>query len=40
MLDKDYMTIPADQIKDIVSVLTMAGGGVVYDAAAEATATR
>ena len=40
VLDKDYMTIPADQIKDIVSVLTMAGGRVVYDAAAAATATR
>ena len=40
VLDKDYMTIPADQIKDIVSVLTMAGGRVVYDAAADATATR
>ena len=40
VLDKDYMTIPADQIKDIVSVLTMAGGRVVYDAAPAATATR
>jgi predicted amidohydrolase YtcJ len=40
VIDKDYMTIPADQIKDIVSVLTMAGGRVVYDAAAAATATR
>ena len=40
VLDKDYMTIPADQIKDIVSVLTMVGGRVVYDAAADTTATR
>ena len=40
VIDKDYMTIPADQIKDIVSVLTMAGGRVVYDASAAATATR
>jgi predicted amidohydrolase YtcJ len=34
--DKDYLTVPADQIKDITSVLTMVGGRVVYDAAAPA----
>jgi predicted amidohydrolase YtcJ len=39
--DKDYLTVPADQIKDIKSVMTMVGGRVVYDAAAEqSTATR
>jgi predicted amidohydrolase YtcJ len=36
VLDRDYLTIPADQIKDITPVLTMVGGKVVYDAAAEA----
>ena len=39
--DKDYLTVPADQIKDITSVLTMVGGRVVYDAAKEqSTGTR
>ena len=33
--DKDYLTVPADQIKDIKSVLTMVGGRVVYDAATD-----
>ena len=32
--DRDYLTIPADQIKDIRPVLTMVGGRVVYDATA------
>jgi predicted amidohydrolase YtcJ len=31
--DKDYLTVPADQIKDITSVMTIVGGRVVYDAA-------
>lgn len=39
VIDKDYLTIPADQIKDIKPVMTMVGGKVVYDAANE-TATR
>jgi predicted amidohydrolase YtcJ len=39
VLDRDYLTIPADQIKDIKPVLTMVGGRVVYDAATE-TATK
>jgi predicted amidohydrolase YtcJ len=30
-LDRDYLTIPADQIKDIRPVLTMVGGRIVYD---------
>jgi predicted amidohydrolase YtcJ len=34
VLDRDYLTIPADQIKDIKSVLTMVGGKVTWDAAA------
>jgi predicted amidohydrolase YtcJ len=40
VIDQDYLTVPAEQIKDITSVLTMVGGRVVYDAAAPATATR
>ena len=39
VLDRDYLTVPADQIKDIKPLLTMVGGRVVYDAAAE-TSTR
>jgi predicted amidohydrolase YtcJ len=31
VLDRDYLTIPADQIKDIQPVLTMAGGKIVYE---------
>jgi predicted amidohydrolase YtcJ len=38
VLDRDYLTIPADQIKDIRPVMTMVGGRVVYDAAAHETA--
>jgi predicted amidohydrolase YtcJ len=34
---RDYLTIPADQIKDIKPVLTMVGGRIVYDAALTAT---
>lgn len=41
VLDRDYLTIPADQIKDIKPVMTMIGGRVVYDATAPApTGTR
>ena len=32
VLDRDYLTIPADQIKDISPVLTMVDGRVVFDA--------
>jgi predicted amidohydrolase YtcJ len=32
VLDRDYLTVPADQIKDIRPVLTMVGGRVVYEA--------
>ena len=38
--DKDYLTVPADQIKDIKSVMTMVGGRVVYDAATDQPGTR
>jgi predicted amidohydrolase YtcJ len=34
VLDRDYLTIPADQIKDIKPVMTMVGGRIVYDGAA------
>ena len=37
VLDRDYLTIPAEQIKDIKPVMTMVGGRVVYDAAAPET---
>jgi predicted amidohydrolase YtcJ len=36
-LDRDYLTIPADQIKEIRPVLTMVGGKVVYDASTAAS---
>jgi len=35
VLDRDYLTVPVDQIKDIKSVMTMVGGRIVYDAVAE-----
>ena len=37
VIDRDYLTIPADEIKDIQPVLTMVGGRIVYDAAAPAS---
>ena len=41
VLDRDYLTVPADQIKDIQPAMTMVGGRIVYDAAAAAApATR
>jgi len=30
VLDRDYLTIPADSIKDIKPVMTMVGGKIVY----------
>jgi predicted amidohydrolase YtcJ len=33
VLDRDYLTVPADQIKDIKPVMTVVGGRIVYDAA-------
>ena len=35
VLDRDYLTVPADQIKDIKPVMTMVGGRIVYDAGAQ-----
>ncbi len=32
VLDRDYLTIPADQIKSIKPVMTMVGGKIVFDA--------
>jgi predicted amidohydrolase YtcJ len=34
VLDRDYLTIPADQIKDIQPVMTLVGGKIIWDAAA------
>jgi predicted amidohydrolase YtcJ len=31
VLDRDYLTVPADDIRNITSVLTMVGGRVVYE---------
>jgi predicted amidohydrolase YtcJ len=36
VIDRDYLTIPADQIKDIKVVMTLVGGRVAYDANAAA----
>jgi predicted amidohydrolase YtcJ len=35
VLDRDYLTIPADQIKDIKPVMTMVGGRIVYESGAQ-----
>ncbi len=35
-IDRDYLTVPAEQIKDIKVTMTVVGGRVVYDAAAPA----
>jgi predicted amidohydrolase YtcJ len=32
VLDRDYLTVPADQIKDITSAMTIVGGRIVHDA--------
>ena len=37
VLDRDYLTVPADQIKDIKPVLTMVGGKTVFDARTQET---
>ena len=34
VLDRDYLTAPADQIKDIQPVVTMVGGRIVWDSSA------
>jgi len=33
--DKDYLTVPAEQIKTITSVMTIVGGRIAYDAATD-----
>src|SRR5205085_9959298 len=38
VLDRDYLTVAADQIKDIKPVMTMVGGRIVYDAAPQSSA--
>jgi predicted amidohydrolase YtcJ len=38
VLDRDYLTIPADQIKDIKPVMTMVGGRIVHDNATSSPA--
>ena len=35
VLDRDYMTVPAEQIKDIKPLLTMVNGKVVYEVAGQ-----
>ena len=35
VLDRDYLTVPADQIEGIKPVMTIVGGRVVYDAGAD-----
>jgi predicted amidohydrolase YtcJ len=40
VLDRDYLTVPADQIKDIKPLMTMVGGRIVYDANSAQTAAR
>jgi predicted amidohydrolase YtcJ len=40
VLDRDYLTIPAEQIKDIKPVMTMVGGRIVYDAEASVNTSR
>jgi predicted amidohydrolase YtcJ len=38
VLDRDYLTVPVDQIKDTKAVMTMLGGRIVYDAEAQQAA--
>ena len=40
VMDKDYLTIPADQIKDIKPVMTFVGGKMAYGGATPARATK
>ena len=35
VLDRDYLTVPVDEIKDIRPLMTMVGGRIVYDAMAK-----
>jgi predicted amidohydrolase YtcJ len=40
VIDRDYLTVPADQIKDIKPVMTIVGGRIVFDAATDAPSIR
>jgi amidohydrolase family protein len=40
VIDRDYLTVPADEIKGIKPLMTIPGGRVVYDADAAAPATK
>jgi hypothetical protein len=40
VMDRDYLTIPADQIKDIKPVIVMVGGKTAYEASPTARATK
>jgi len=40
VLDRDYLTVPADQIGNIKPVMTMVGGRIVYDATRAVQAAR
>lgn len=39
VLDRDYLTVPADQIKELKPVMTLVGGKVVYEAKTRAVAS-
>jgi predicted amidohydrolase YtcJ len=40
VLDRVYLTIPAEQIKDIKPTMTIVGGRIVFDAAPKSSAPR
>ena len=40
VLDRDYLTIPVEQIKDIKPLITMVAGRIVYDADAPVNTAR
>jgi len=40
VMDRDYLTVPPDQIKDIKPVMTFVGGKMAYSSTAPARATR
>jgi len=40
VLDRDYLTVPASEIKDIKPLQTLVGGRVVYDAASATSSSR
>jgi predicted amidohydrolase YtcJ len=40
VLDRDYLTVPADEIKDLTSMMTIIGGRIVYDSGRVATSGR